>query len=52
MVLPVMHWALLPGKNPMLCDYLLEEALKTQKPKVVVMEVNCAFNDHKYSMGK
>ena len=25
--------------------YLLEEALKTQKPKVVVMEVNCAFND-------
>lgn len=31
--------------------YLLEEALKTQKPKVVVMEVNCAFNDHKYSMG-
>lgn len=31
--------------------YLLEEALKTQKPKVVVMEVNCAFNNHSYSMG-
>ena len=40
-----------PSIRPYALYYLLEEALKTQKPKVVVMEVNCAFNNHKYAMG-
>lgn len=31
--------------------YLLEEALKKQTPKLVVVETNCLFNKRKYSLG-
>ncbi len=31
--------------------YLLEEALKTQRPKLVVLEANCLFNTRDYTLG-
>lgn len=31
--------------------YLLEEALKKQTPKLVVIESNCVFNNHEYTEG-